>query len=202
MQTRSVLFGWFLVLSACGSTPEATEPAATASADTAAPQVSAAASAEATPALSASAAASTATSAAAPAAASAPTSRYTIGGQSLSEVDFATLQAEVKRAGYELPGPGEPTLCGDNENFQLGVRKKGKPAGVMSLSRRGKSTKLGCSPSSNKESLAAWKKGIDDPKGTTAYVFDEEADVLFMVNLMSENKAAAQKLVDALAKKP
>ena len=53
-----------------------------------------------------------------------------------------------------------------------------------------------------RDPLLAAVVGKDDPKGTTAYVFDEEADVLFMVNLMSENKAAAQKLVETLAKKP
>ena len=193
---RAALLGWTILISACSSTPEAAEPAA--KEPTARSSAEPAASASAEPVSTPTATAS----ASAPVAASAPKSVYLVGGQSLSDVDFATLQAEMKKAGYELPGPSAANVCGGLEIIQLGIVKKGKPVGVVAIHRPAAKPTTDCKPTSIKESLAAWQKGIDDPKGTTAVVLDEAAGVLLMVNLMAENKAAAKKLLESLAKKP
>ncbi|MEZ4220594.1 MAG: hypothetical protein R3B13_06650 [Polyangiaceae bacterium] len=129
-------------------------------------------------------------------------SAYTIGGVSLSDVDVKGIDAALRKAGYELAGPAEPTVCGTLEIFQLGVAKKGKALGVLALHRAAKTPTHDCEPTSPKESYAVWKPAVDKPNSTSAMLYDEEADVLLGVNLLKGTGRAAKELLGAIVSKP
>lgn len=162
------------------------------------PVATASATAEAKPVESA---AATVAPPAAPAAA--PKSTHTIGGVSASDVDAKGVQAALEKAGYGLIGPTDATTCGDVEQLQLSLTRKGKPVGIFTILRKAKAKAADCSPTSIKESFEVWKKPAAEPGSTSALVYDEKADVLVVVNLLKGGSAAAAKaLLDGLVVKP
>lgn len=131
------------------------------------------------------------------AASAAQKSSYTIGGVSLSEVSAKQMQAALKKAGYGLLGPTDPTVCGTVEQFQLTLTRQGKPLGVLNLQRSASAPKAGCVPTAISKSLEIWRKAAAGPKSTSAMLYDKQADVLCAVNIF-KHKGAAEDLLKTL----
>jgi hypothetical protein len=132
----------------------------------------------------------------------APTaSAYTVGGKSLSLVGAEELQAALERAGYATVGPTDPTACGDVEQLQLNLTKRGAPGGTLSLLRAAQTTEANCTPTSIEETHATWRNAPAHPKSSIAMIHDQGANVLLVVNLMQKG-TAAQSLLDAIVAKP
>jgi hypothetical protein len=122
---------------------------------------------------------------------------YQIGGSSLSEVELTTVQAALQKAGYGLVGPTDPTTCGGVETVQLGLARQGKPVGMLALHRKAKSATPDCTPTSIKETYDTWKKAADDPKSSSAMIYDDKADVLLAITILDDGRAA-KALMDAV----
>jgi hypothetical protein len=189
-------------LVACGSASSSTShaPAAAASAATTdgatTPEPAPAASA---PASADSQAVNASASPVAPAAAS--KSAYAVGGTSLSDVNVKALKVALEKAGYGLVGPTEPTVCGAIETVQLNLTRKAKPVGTLSVLRQASAPKPDCTPTSIQETHDTWKKAADEPKSSSAMLYDEKGPVLVAVTILKDG-AAARTLLETLVTKP
>jgi hypothetical protein len=128
-------------------------------------------------------------------------SSWKLGGVSVSAVEPATIEAELKKLGYALAGRADRKVC-DGEHLTVPLGKGGKPVGAVTIIRP--TTKPDdCAKSAKPFVVSAyetWKPQAEGPNAVAAMIFDEAGSVLVVVSL-PKDPGGSRKLLDKLVTK-